>query len=201
MVLLPVVMPLSGSQQDYFRNRPQQLQRRIDMKHLVLTALALVCLNIPAYAAGPDSFQCIRPDGSIVCTVNAPSGDPSVVCNHDCVDCNMTCVARQVVIREGDELIFNPGASRPVQPGQTGPGAVQSMRKHVPLQPKRQNAKQCRCVYLQLLQRHVRLRQETLTVFASVLRSIGMDIGNMKDGRQFERRSADVTSRRSFNRS
>jgi hypothetical protein len=126
VVLLPVVMPLSGSQQDYFRNRPQQLQRRIDMKHLVLTALALVCLNIPAYAAGPDSFQCIRPDGSIVCTVNAPSGDPSVVCNHDCVDCNMTCVARQVVIREGDELIFNPGASRPVQPGQTGPGAVET---------------------------------------------------------------------------
>ena len=90
------------------------------MKYLVFITLTLISLNTAALAAGPDSYQCVRPDGRVVCTVNAPSGDPSVVCNHDCVDCNMTCAARQIVVREGNELMFNPGASPPVQSGPAG---------------------------------------------------------------------------------
>lgn len=96
------------------------------MKRIILTALAFICLNTAAFAAGPDSYQCVRPDGTVVCTINAPSGDPSVICNHDCVDCNLTCTARQVVVRDGNELIFNPGASTPVRPKQAGPGGVET---------------------------------------------------------------------------
>jgi hypothetical protein len=94
------------------------------MKHLVLTALALMCMNAAAFAAGPDTFECVRPDGTVVCTVRAPSGDPSVTCNHDCVDCNMTCTARQIVVREGNELIVNPGAPSPVPSKPEGRGGV-----------------------------------------------------------------------------
>jgi len=96
------------------------------MKRLILTALALVCLHAAAFAAGPDSFECVRPDGTVVCTVNAPSGDPSVVCNHDCAECNMTCAARQIVVREGNEILVNPGAPPPAPPRSTGPGGVET---------------------------------------------------------------------------
>lgn len=89
------------------------------MKRLFLIALAIVCLNAAAvFAAGPDSFQCIRPDGTVVCTVNAPSGDPSTICNRNCPECNLTCVARQRVIRDGNELQFNPETSGPAHPNQ-----------------------------------------------------------------------------------
>jgi hypothetical protein len=99
----------------------------INMKRIVLMALALVCLNAAAFAAGPDSYQCVRPDGTVVCTVNVPpGGDPSVTCNHNCVDCNLTCAGRQVVVREGNELMFNPGAPSSVQPGRTGFGGVET---------------------------------------------------------------------------
>jgi len=89
------------------------------MKHLFFIAVALACLSAPAFAAGPNSFECVRPDGTVVCTVNAASGDPSVTCNHDCVDCNMTCTARQIVVRDGNQLIFNPGAPAPGKPQRT----------------------------------------------------------------------------------
>ncbi|MHC1789725.1 hypothetical protein [Solidesulfovibrio sp.] len=89
------------------------------MKSCLFIVLTLVCLNVAdAYAAGPNSFQCIRPDGSVVCTVNAPSGDPSTICNRNCPECNLTCVARQRVVRDGNELIFNPETSGPAQPNQ-----------------------------------------------------------------------------------
>ena len=92
------------------------------MKRFILTAFTLACLHGAALAAGPASFECVRPDGSVVCTVNAPSGDPSVVCNHDCQDCNMTCAARQVVVREGNTVTVNPGAPAPVRPKAERPG-------------------------------------------------------------------------------
>ena len=94
------------------------------MKRLVLAAMALVCMNVAAFAVGPDTFECVRPDGTVVCTVRAPSGDPSVVCNHDCVDCNLTCAARQLMVREGNEVIVNPGAPPPVPPKPEGPGGI-----------------------------------------------------------------------------
>lgn len=84
----------------------------MNMKGILLTTLALCLMSVPTFAAGPNSFQCIRPDGGIVCSINAPSGDPSVICNRDCPDCNMTCVARQHVIRDGNRVIINPGSSR-----------------------------------------------------------------------------------------
>lgn len=96
------------------------------MKRLVLTTLAFVCLTAAAYAAGPNSFQCIRPDGSVVCTVDVTSGDPSTVCNRNCKDCNLTCVARQRVIRDGNELIFNPETSGPAQANQPGPRGAET---------------------------------------------------------------------------
>jgi len=96
------------------------------MKRLVFTALCFLCLNAAAFAGGPDSFECVRPDGTVVCTVNAPSGDPSVVCNHDCVDCNMTCAARQIVVREGDGYMVNPGAPPAVAPKPSGPGGAET---------------------------------------------------------------------------
>lgn len=96
------------------------------MKRIIFFALVFICLRTVALAAGSDSYQCIRPDGTIVCTVNAPSGDPSVVCNHDCVDCNLTCTAKQVVVMDGNEVIFNPGASAPVRPKSAGPGGVET---------------------------------------------------------------------------
>jgi len=98
------------------------------MKRIALAALALVFCNTVAFASGPNSYQCIRPDGTVVCTVNSPTGDPSVTCNHDCPDCNLTCVARQIVIQEGNELFINPGASAPVQPRESGPGGVETPR-------------------------------------------------------------------------
>jgi len=108
--------------------RPQFLGGIGMMKHLVLVALALAGLNTAAMAAGPNTYQCIRPDGTVVCTINAQSGDPSTICNHDCPDCNMTCAARQHVVRDGNELIFNPGASAPVQPKRSGPKRAETPR-------------------------------------------------------------------------
>jgi hypothetical protein len=96
------------------------------MKHLILVALAFACLNTAAFASGPNSYQCVRPDGTVVCTINAPTGDPSVICNHDCVDCNLTCVARQYVVREGNQLYFNPGDPGPAQPSQARPSGVET---------------------------------------------------------------------------
>jgi hypothetical protein len=89
------------------------------MKFLFFIVFSLVFLNsATAHAAGPDSFQCIRPDGTVACTVNAPSGDPSTICNRNCPQCNLTCVARQRVVRDGNELIFNPETSGPAQSNQ-----------------------------------------------------------------------------------
>lgn len=90
------------------------------MKLLVFFVTAFLSLSAIAFAAGPNSYQCVRPDGTVVCTVNVPTGDPSVVCNHECANCNMTCAAKQIVVRDGNERIFNPGAPPAVPPSQAG---------------------------------------------------------------------------------
>jgi len=84
------------------------------MLQYALTALTFFLMSAACEAAGPNTYQCIRPDGTVVCTVETTSGDPSVVCNHDCVDCNMTCAARQHIVRDGNRVYTNPGASAPV---------------------------------------------------------------------------------------
>jgi hypothetical protein len=97
------------------------------MKIIILAAtLMLAGISQHSFAAGPNSFECIRPDGLVVCTVNAPSGDPSTICNRDCKECNMTCVARQHVVRDGNELIFNPGASAPKRSNQPRHGGIET---------------------------------------------------------------------------
>lgn len=96
------------------------------MKRIVLSIMACLCVSSAAFAAGPASYQCIRPDGTVVCTINAYEGDPSVICNHDCPDCNLTCVAQQRVVRDGDELLFNPGATPAVRPKASGSGAAET---------------------------------------------------------------------------
>jgi hypothetical protein len=113
------------------------------MKRLFFIALALVCMAVAdASAAGPNSFQCIRPDGSVVCTVNAPSGDPSTICNRNCPECNLTCVARQRVVRDGNELIFNPETSGPAQANQ--PNAPRAETPQFCKQQLRQCTNVCR---------------------------------------------------------
>lgn len=46
----------------------------------------------PASAA---TYECARPDGTVICTVNTDE-EPSVVCNAECKNCNMVCAARQI---------------------------------------------------------------------------------------------------------
>lgn len=106
---------------------------------MILFAATIMCLCFSqiSLAAGPNSFECIRPDGLVVCTVNVGSGDPSTICNRDCKECNLTCVARQHVVRDGNELIFNPGASAPTRPNRPGTGGVET-RQHC-----RQQYQQC----------------------------------------------------------
>lgn len=102
-------------------------KKDVEMKLIIFTMATLAYLSTLAFAAGPNSYQCIRPDGTVVCTVNVPpGGDPSVACNHDCVDCNMTCAARQLVIRDGNERIYNPGAPAATPPSQTGRSGVET---------------------------------------------------------------------------
>uniref|UniRef100_A0A7C4EJ69 DUF4124 domain-containing protein n=1 Tax=Fundidesulfovibrio putealis TaxID=270496 RepID=A0A7C4EJ69_9BACT len=63
------------------------------MKSILLAVMALA-LAVPALAQQPKVYQCVRPDGTVVCTVQDTSGDPSVTCNYECVDCNLVCVAQ-----------------------------------------------------------------------------------------------------------
>ena len=63
--------------------------------------LAAACLGL-APTAGPACaamYDCVRPDGKVVCTVTTDL-EPSVVCNHDCKDCNLVCSAQLRIIRE-----------------------------------------------------------------------------------------------------
>jgi len=74
----------------------------------LLVALVLACAAVPAYAQ-PKVYQCVRPDGSVVCNVTDKSGDPSVTCNYECPDCNMVCGARLKLSDQG-------GVMTPVPP-------------------------------------------------------------------------------------
>lgn len=78
----------------------------------VLLALAILCAAATASQA-QQIYQCVRPDGTVVCTVTDTSGSPSDTCNHDCVDCNLTCAAR-LQLTEGGTVVVPP----PPVPGQ-----------------------------------------------------------------------------------
>jgi len=66
----------------------------------ILLALAVLCLAATAQAQQQRIYECVRPDGTVVCTVADTSGDPSVTCNYECVDCNMVCTARMRLMED-----------------------------------------------------------------------------------------------------
>jgi hypothetical protein len=91
--------------------------------------LLLAVLLVPAVAAKAQEqvYQCVRPDGTVVCTVKDKSGDPSVTCNHDCADCNMVCGARLRLSGAGQEM--TPVPPPPVQgrkPKPEAPGTAET---------------------------------------------------------------------------
>jgi hypothetical protein len=90
--------------------------------------LAAACLGlVPAAGqAWAAMYDCVRPDGTVVCTVTTDQ-EPSVVCNHDCPDCNLVCAAQLRIVRENDTTTVVP--SQPV-PGRRytppPPGTVET---------------------------------------------------------------------------
>ena len=77
------------------------------MKPLLLVVL-LLAAPAASQAAGGTLYQCVRPDGTVVCTVTDTTGDPSVTCNYECVDCNMVCAARLRVSTQGGQTSTVP---------------------------------------------------------------------------------------------
>jgi len=73
-----------------------------------LFALALLLTASAAWAQQPKVYQCVRPDGTVVCNVTDNTGNPSVNCNYECVDCNMVCVARLKLAEEGGTMVPVP---------------------------------------------------------------------------------------------
>ena len=76
---------------------------------LLLLLVLLAGVAGVAQAQNGKVYQCVRPDGTVVCTTRDTSGDPSVTCNYECPDCNMVCAARL-------QLTNDDGALRPVTP-------------------------------------------------------------------------------------
>ena len=86
----------------------------------ILFALAVLCAATAANAQEPRLYECVRPDGTVVCTVADTSGNPSVTCNHDCVDCNLVCAARARLTEGGTMQVVPPpvaGQRTPPEPG------------------------------------------------------------------------------------
>ncbi|MFZ5425900.1 MAG: hypothetical protein ACOZEN_02910 [Thermodesulfobacteriota bacterium] len=102
----------------------------------ILFAMALMAASSTAWAQQPKVYQCVRPDGTVVCNVTGKTGDPSVTCNYECVDCNMVCVARLKLADEG-------GALTPV-----APPAVNGERRQ-PSPGAEETPEYCRQVYQQ----------------------------------------------------
>lgn len=86
------------------------------MKRALFVFAALAVLFTAGQALAQQKvYECVRPDGTVVCTVTDKSGDPSVSCNFECVDCNMVCAARLRFAEEGGRTV--PVTPPPV-PGQ-----------------------------------------------------------------------------------
>jgi len=78
--------------------------------------LALV-LGFP-FPASAATYQCVRPDKTVVGAVTTDSNDPDVVCNHDYKSCNLVCTAVAHIVREGREAVW--GRSSPDNPATPG---------------------------------------------------------------------------------
>ena len=97
------------------------------MKQTLFLALFVLCFALPALAQ-QNVYQCIRPDGTVICTVQDTSGNPSVTCNHDCQDCNMVCAAKlRLTSQDGGPMEpVAPPAVTGVQRPRTTPGTVET---------------------------------------------------------------------------
>ena len=85
------------------------------MQKLLICLFAAVCLGIglQCVEAQAETYACVRPDGGIVCTINAGQTDPSVQCNKECLDCNMVCTAQIRIISDGDQVMTTPSRTKP----------------------------------------------------------------------------------------
>ncbi len=90
-----------------------------------IAKVALFCL-ILVLSAAPlafgKSYQCVKPGGEVVCTVDSassPGDDPSVLCNKTCEACYLTCTGVEVIVKGGGKVITGPGTtnSNMVRPG------------------------------------------------------------------------------------
>jgi len=97
------------------------------MKQSLFLGLFVLSFAFPALAQ-QNVFQCVRPDGTVICTVQDTSGNPSVTCNHDCLDCNMVCAAKLRLTSQGDGQMepVAPPAVTGVQRPRTAPGTVET---------------------------------------------------------------------------
>jgi hypothetical protein len=89
------------------------------MKKIIPLCLVLV-FGLAASALA-DTYECVRPDKTVVCTVKTKSNDPSVVCNHDCKSCNLVCVAVKKVVKRGKEAVFGPESGSSLTPAGSDP--------------------------------------------------------------------------------
>jgi len=97
------------------------------MKQTLFVALFVLCVAGTALAQD-NVYQCVRPDGTVVCTVQDTSGNPSVTCNHDCLDCNMVCAAKLRLSSQGGAEMtpVTPPAVTGAQRPRTEPGTVET---------------------------------------------------------------------------
>jgi len=96
------------------------------MKRTLLLLVAL-CIPCAAHAQEPKVYQCVRQDGTVACTVTDTTGNPSVTCNHDCVDCNMVCTARlRLAGEDGNMVPVVPPQVRDQPPQPEAPGQVET---------------------------------------------------------------------------
>ncbi|MBF0481688.1 MAG: hypothetical protein HQK81_07185 [Desulfovibrionaceae bacterium] len=90
-----------------------------------LTAALLLGFAVQAQAA---TYQCVRPDKTVICSVTTDASDPDVVCNHDCKSCNLVCTAVKRIVRQGKQAVFgtqSPGLA--VEPGKDPEGVARDV--------------------------------------------------------------------------
>jgi len=112
---------LQGSRSNKWRNI---------MRKMPIFLFFIISMGIASHVgeAQAKTYACVRPDGGVVCTINAGrSSDPSVQCNRECLDCNMVCTAQRRVIRDSGQTMSSPGESMPGRsPESVAPGTVET---------------------------------------------------------------------------
>lgn len=99
------------------------------MRKTLICLASVLCVGLLTHVpeAQARMYTCVRPDGTAVCTVTTDESDPSVVCNHECLDCNMVCAAKAYTLREGGQTMTSPAQPMPGrQTPQARPGTVET---------------------------------------------------------------------------